>query len=532
MHINSEEFGRVSVGTVPLPDDVHEASATYTYSGRVLVLHRLGFPQEDRYALSVVADDGSGFRTIFEGVIPERPKANGIRHMPFADNKRVLLGDYVLECTPDIDTCTQATLVEVTYPWGLDEDPLTSHRWSEIIVSPDNEHVAWTILRTDMGAAAAWGCLRREDDRYVIGNPVLISSVAPFVADPDHEGHIFPVAARGGEVKQFVCGGTAISAVGSAGGFLPDSVMQSLTTDEVMPITRRRGYDETTMFSPDEQLGLVMTSRASTPTDPEIFGLVPRPFAGIAGRGMSWAIYLYTVAGVRSFRDGNIGPVLIDIERSAVESGYFGLALNEPGGEWVYCSPLSWHPSGRRAMWMETLRGSDRTGVYREMRIRVAHLHDYVPAASVSVRRAPTAIPYGITGKAAEDALRRSDESLRSGPIAGRHSGRVDIECHSGDTLSGRPATTTVSYHNFSDDGRVFYDGTESTTSSFASGTVYRADLVVTGDESGEMRLRATFSAVADGTRLLFDADTDGLPKSHGFARYGSTIKRIEDLVA
>src|SRR6185437_13374794 len=97
------------------------------------------------------AETVSGFTEIFSGPIRRLPTANGIRHMPFADNRRMLLGDYVLECTGSFDTATEAELVPVEYPWNLTSDPLTSHHWSEIIVSPD-DHIAWTILRTDMSA--------------------------------------------------------------------------------------------------------------------------------------------------------------------------------------------------------------------------------------------------------------------------------------------------------------------------------------------------------------------------------------------
>jgi hypothetical protein len=41
-------------------------------------------------------------------------------------------------------------------------------------------------------------------------------------------------------------------------------------------------------------------------------------------------LYMYAVAGVRQFRAGNIGPVLIDIERSRHEEGYQGVLLHDP----------------------------------------------------------------------------------------------------------------------------------------------------------------------------------------------------------
>ncbi|WP_345800123.1 hypothetical protein AAIB33_11635 [Microbacterium sp. AZCO] len=530
MDLDSTDFGRIHVSTVPLPDGIQAPSATYTYAGSVLVLHRTAGPDEDRYALSVVADDGTGFRRIFEGDIPEHARANGIRHMPFADNRRVLLGDYILECSPDIDSCTRAELVPLEYPWDLEHDPLTSHHWSEIIVSPDDEHMAWTILRTDMGAAAAWGRLERRADRYTIEDATLISSASAFEPDPEHEGCVIPTPVRGGEVKQFVRGGTAISAVGSAGGFLPDSVIQSLDGDAFTPVTRAPGYDETTILSPDERLGIVMTSRASVETNPAVLGLLPRPLAGIAGRGASWAAYMYTVSGVRTFRRGNIGPVLIDIARSQAEPHYEGISLADPDGEWVYVSPLSWHPSGTRVMWIETLRGTMRPGAHATLRVRIAHLRDHVPSEPVAVRPAPAQIPYAITGEDAAAVLATPTPASFVGRVAGRHSGCASVELRSGDIATGREGFTRVDYDGFSDDGLTFYDGFEEITSSFAAGTRYRADLAATGEVDGEMRLRVTWSGISAGTRLLFDLGEDGNPRSFGFARAGSRRLDIADL--
>lgn len=531
MRITSEEFGRIDLADVPLPDGVQDVTATYTPSGRVFLLYRTDAADADLYGIATVDDDGTGLTTIFTGRIPQKAKANGIRHMPFADNKRMLLGDYVLECTPDLDTCTSAELVDVEYPWGLEEDPLTSHHWSEIIVSPDDQYISWTILRSDMGAAAAWGRLRRTDDRYVIDDPVLISTTQEVLPDPEHPGYVVPAPSRGGEVKQFVRGGTAISAVGSAGGFLPDSVVQSLDSGDRLGVTHNPGYDETTIFSPDERLGLVMTSRASRHTDLAVLGLLPRPLANVAGGVAAWSAYWYAVTGVRAFRKGNVGPVLIDVERSARDRYYPGVSLHDPAEDWVYVSPMSWHPSGRKVMWIEMLRGTERPGALKTMRVRYATLLDHEPAEPVGVRPAPTTIPYGVTGAAAEEFLRTPSATEASYEVHGRHSGTATVERRAGDVHSGRPAWVSVSYHGFSDDGVAVYDGTESTTSSFVDGTVYTADLRLAGETKGEMQVRMSWEGIVHGGRLHLGPGEDGLPRSRGFARYGDVTLDVADLI-
>src|SRR5690606_19700498 len=89
-------IGRIEVSTIPLPESMKPVSGTYTYSGKVLVTYKTDQDShiKDFYNVAVLNDDGTDFRVIFTGTIPTKPKANGIRFMPFQDNKRVLLGDY------------------------------------------------------------------------------------------------------------------------------------------------------------------------------------------------------------------------------------------------------------------------------------------------------------------------------------------------------------------------------------------------------------------------------------------------------
>jgi hypothetical protein len=524
--IVDDSLGRIRISTVPLPEYVRAPTATYTPGGRVFLLFRVDQDDPDWMRAAIVDDDGSDFTEIFAGPVPQKPTANGIRHMPFADNRRMLLGDYILEATPSFDAADRVELLPVDYPWNLTADPLTSHHWSEIIVSPDGERIAWTILRTDMTAVVALGRLRRDDDRYTIVDPVIISSTDALAPDAHRDGYFSTRTMLGGEVKQFVRGGTAISSVGDGGAPLTDSVIQDLLTDALDPITRTPGYDETTILSPDGRLGIVMTSRASETTNPAFLGLVPRPHATLVTMWLAWVVYQYSVSGVRSFRRGNIGPVLIDVERSQAERDYRGVPLNSVDDSWVYVSPMSWHPGGRHVMWMEMQRGSggDREPV---LRIRNAELAEHTPDEPVPVVPTPATTPSAASGREAEELLGRTADFVPSGRIAGAHSGYLEFDR----STDGQGAWSATSrYVGYSDDGRNNYNGIERSSGSMASGAVYEADLELVGDVGGEMRLRATWSGLGDGTRLLFGPAPDGAPRSHGFARYGDKVLRIEDL--
>lgn len=535
LRLDTEEFGRIQVDTVPLPHDALDTYATYTPSGKIFLLYRRDEdPAElEIFHAAVIDDDGSGYHPVFSGPIPQHPRANGIRAMIFPDNQRVLLGDYVLECEPDIDSAVSTRLVDVRYPWDQERDPRTTHHWSEIIVAPDGEHIAWTILRTTMGAAAAIGRLHRAEDVYTIEDPKLISTIDQFVPDPDHDGCMIPQPSRGGEVKQFVRGGAAISAVGGVDGLLPDSVIQSLEGEALVPVTRGSSYDETTIFSPDETLGLLMTARASTGTDPGVLGLLPRPYLPQTLASIAWMAYAYAVTGVRDHRPGNVGPVLIDIERSRRDPAYRGVPLHDPNQHWVFVSPMSWHPDGRRGAWLETPRGSAQSRRIREIRIRRMHLLDVVPGPPVAPVPVPSEIPYAVDGDRAREALLHPAEEPRSVRVAGRHSGHLEIEREPADLTRGVAGSTLVRYVDYSDDGERTWTGMEKLVSSFAEDTTFEADVQLLGPEPGQMRLRATWASLLgeDSARLRFEQAEDGLPASHGFAQFGEQRREISSLI-
>ncbi|GHU70755.1 hypothetical protein FACS189450_05700 [Spirochaetia bacterium] len=526
-------LGKIEVNTLNLPDFVIPCTATYTSSGTVLLSYKTSTEAEEKdyYNIAVINDDGTNFRNIFSGIIPKQPKSNGIRFMVFQNNKQVLLGDYVLECSPSIDDCTEAKLVPVVYPWEMEKDPRTIAHWSEIIIAPDNEHICWTILRSDV-CPVGLGILEREKDRYVIAKARIISSMKPFEKDEKNPGYFIPQIIRGGEVKQFVRGGTAISLVGAKDTAMTNSVVQDLCSENIDRITNAPGYDETTIFSPDERLGIVMSSRGSPKTDPAIFGLMPRPHP-YAVQGMMMTLYLYAVAGVRTFRQGNIGPVLIDIERSMNEEGYQGVVLNDPEEKWVYCSPMSWHPSGKKAMWPEVLRGSGAPEDSGIMRIRIAELLDYQSRGAIPAQRTPDDIPYGDKQGWNPELI---PEPNVEGRIAAKHSGYIEFKHIKGQGFS---SSVEARYINYSDDGKTFYNGYEKTKSSLSEESVYEADLEMSGVEQGEMKFRAAFSrlspiipggAAIEPPKLLFEKAEDGKPKSYGHASYRGITLKIEDM--
>ncbi|MFK4870913.1 hypothetical protein [Novosphingobium sp. ZW T3_23] len=510
--------GRVEVATLPFAKGEQLASATYTPSGRVLVAYQSSSNGDPRdLVLVTMKDDGSDLRPLFAGRIPDRPKDNGIRYMVFADDRRVFLGDFVLECEAVLETCGRAKLVPVAYPPEVAGGEHIAHRWSEMVIAPDNRHVAWTTLFSNFSAALFTGELRREADGYRIVAPRIVSNLEPFAKDPRHADGVIPLPVRGGEVKQFVHGGTALSLVGAVGRDLPDSVTQDLATGAVRAVTDTPGYTETTIFSPDERLGVTMTTRFSPRTDPAVLGLLPRPYPASLNMGLSMFAYTYAVTGVRTVREGNVGPVLIDIAASQQQDGYLGTNLGTEDG-WVFNSPISWHPGSQKAMWIENRRGS------AEKRIRIVHMPDYRPGPVVKARPTPVNKAGDASNMAIVPRLAEQSKAIEV-KVYGRASGHIDY--------SRAGPLITKTYVAFSDDGINRYDGRESTRIEMGGHSTYEADVRLAGPKPGEMKLKVTFGPLS-GERpsaIVFTPDAEGKPLSAGYAAYDGKRREVSGLL-
>jgi len=503
-----------TVSTVPFDQNLDLRTGTYTPSGSVLVSY-IDRGVEDRrmVKLATMNDDGSNFREFFSGRIPEREKDNGIRYMVFPDNKRIFLGDFVLECATVLEQCSNPILVPVRYPAEVAEGDHVSHRWSEMIVAPDNRHIAWTTLLSNYSAVVLTGDLQKAGSTYVIAKPQIISTLDPFRPDLAHADGVLPMPILGGEVKQFVQGGTALSVVGATRRDIPDSVVQSLLAPQREAITDTPGYTETTIFSPDERLGITMTTRFSEQTDPAILGLVPRPYPDSLNMGLSMLAYTYSVTGVRRARPGNIGPALIDIQASKTQDNYQGYNLSTDKN-WVYRSPMSWHPGGRKAMWQE----GRRTGGTE--RIQIVTLPDYRPGPPVAAKPTPDRIRYGSRDLSVIKDYAEAARDINV-KVYGKHSGHI--------TYRRTPkGVIEKAYFEFSDDGRSVYAGTEKLEANPTGRSTYTAKLQLSGPQSGQMDLKMTFGPLTGDlpAQLIFTPDAAGVPLTRGFAEFNG--RRLE----
>lgn len=502
------EVGRVEITTAPLPPNMNPRSATYTASGRLLV----SFLQNDGadrrlISLATMDDDGRNLRTFFSGRVPDRPKDNGIRYMVFADNQRIFMGDFILECTTSLETCNDPALVPVTYPAEIADGPHVAHRWSEMIIAPDNRHVAWTTLLSDYSALMFTGALERDANGYRIVQTRLLSTLEPFAPDPAHADGVIPQPPRTGEVKQFVHGGAAISLVGAVRRDTADSVIFDLASGNTSPITDSAGYTETTIVSPDGRLGLTMTSRFSSATDLAILGLMPRPYPDSLNMGLNMNAYAYSVTGVRRSREGSIGPALIEIDASSQQPGYTGRNLNTDSN-WVFGSPISWAPDSRRGAWMEARRGETAR------RIQIVRLPDYHAGPAIAAQTTPDQLAYASSDLSVVQSIAQRERTLNA-KVYGRHSGYIQFSR----SASGEIVKV---YSDFSDDGESVYNGSERMLPNPSGNSIYIADIRLTGPHPGRMDVQMTFGPLNSElpSQLIFTPDETGAPRSRGYAEY------------
>lgn len=396
--------------------------------------------------------------------------------MPFDDNKKILTGDYVLECFPDIDNCSNSELLPVIYPPEAVNMETVYFIWSEIIISPD-EHICWSTLSAKYNDVNFIGKLEKNETNYTITNVQIISTLGLVEYEDKAKGILKHSIIRGGEVKQFTNGGEAITLAGAGDSALAKSVFQNLVGEDNYQLTYFPGYEETTIISPDGKLGLVMTTRFSPKTSSAILGYMPRPLAVYTVSNMNRYAYFYGVQEVRKKRTGNIGPALINIEKSKSDPSYMGYDLHEDG--WAFKSPLSWHPNCKKGMFSETLQGGDNN----KHRIRIVKLDNYKPSEIQTGKTTPDNISYAYT---LDDLENFSIEDV-NGYFLGKSNGIM--------ILNRTQVSSQSEYKNYSDDGKTFYNGFEKfeIVGNHQSGKL-TSQVIMSGEEQGIMNLSITMN--------------------------------------
>ncbi len=508
---NEENDLKYNVTTIPLPEDILIDDGHYLFDGNIFICYKRSTTNFTYFG--VISDDGKNFKELYGEEFIVSPLANGIRLIPFRDGKRIYLGDFVFECndtTKTISSCEKGVLIPVNYPKEVVNNNYTYKTWSEMVVAPDNIHVAWTSLNMACGAVDFLGKFKRTENSYEIEESKIISTINFVEPDPTDESILITKIPRGGEIKQFIEGGNALTLVGTQPDEFVKSVYQSLKTEEVYTYSHEPGYDETSILSPDEKLGITMSTRFSPKTNMAIFGLMPRPHCSLVLSKIVESVYTYAVTNVRKTRKGNVGPVLFVKEKSINDPNYHGIDLHDTEEKFVFCSPISWHPSNLKAIWPEVEKGTSNR------RLRKLEISNYTPSAYPKIENTTDNVPYALDMSEMDNI---HFDKKTNGTIKGKKSGEI-IYYNSGFTQIHQ--TVKITYVNYSDDGKKFYNGEEEFIGDRTSKNIYKSNVILSGSESGQNNFTITFNTKSD----LIKEETEG------YATYGGKTIKAEDYEA
>ena len=507
---NNEDI-KTHLSNIPLPEDIIIDDGHYMFDGNIFICYKRSTTNFTYFG--VISDDGKNFKELYGEEFIVSPLANGIRLIPFRDGKRIYLGDFVFECsdtTKNISSCEKGVLIPVNYPEEVVNNTDTYKTWSEMVVAPDNIHVAWTSLNMACGAVNFLGKFKRTENSYEIEESKIISTINFVEPDPTDESILITKIPRGGEIKQFIEGGNALTLVGTQPDEFVKSVYQSLKTEEVYTYSHEPGYDETSILSPDEKLGITMSTRFSPKTNMAIFGLMPRPHCSLVLSKIVESVYTYAVTNVRKTRKGNVGPVLFVKEKSINDPNYHGIDLHDTEEKFVFCSPISWHPSNLKAIWPEVEKGTSNR------RLRKLEISNYTPSAYPKIENTTDNVPYALDMSEMDNI---HYDKKTNGTIKGKKSGEI-IYYNSG--FFSIKQTVKITYVNYSDDGKKFYNGEEEFIGDRTSKNVYKSNVILSGSESGQNNFTITFNTKSD----LIKEETEG------YASYGGKTIKAEDYEA
>ncbi len=507
---NNEDI-KTHLSNIPLPEDIIIDDGHYMFDGNIFICYKRSTTNFTYFG--VISDDGKNFKELYGEEFIVSPLANGIRLIPFRDGKRIYLGDFVFECndtTKTISSCEKGVLIRVNYPKEVVNNNYTYKTWSEMVVAPDNIHVAWTSLNMACGAVDFLGKFKRTENSYEIEESKIISTINFVEPDPTDESILITKIPRGGEIKQFIEGGNALTLVGTQPDEFVKSVYQSLKTEEVYTYSHEPGYDETSILSPDEKLGITMSTRFSPKTNMAIFGLMPRPHCSLVLSKIVESVYTYAVTNVRKTRKGNVGPVLFVKEKSINDPNYHGIDLHDTEEKFVFCSPISWHPSNLKAIWPEVEKGTSNR------RLRKLEISNYTPSAYPKIENTTDNVPYALDMSEMDNI---HFDKKTNGTIKGKKSGEI-IYYNSGFTQTHQ--TVKITYVNYSDDGKKFYNGEEEFIGDRTSKNIYKSNVILSGSESGQNNFTITFNTKSD----LIKEETEG------YATYGGKTIKAEDYEA
>ncbi|MEE1928870.1 hypothetical protein V1J52_11890 [Streptomyces sp. TRM 70351] len=478
-------FYAVQRDAVAVPDGVMPWGPTWFPDGRHILF------QDYNGGREWIADrDGSNVRCLTCSM-PDHPGIIGGFAYVFPGDDRMFLanelGDrvQVLECAPSLLDCRSHQWLPVDLTADVTPGQTNLGRRTYHL-APDGVHLGYSITRPD-GLVMIVGALVRGPSGYRLSEPRVINPPGPTdPTDTDPDGW-----ANGGslqELKSFADGGRSVIVLAAQPGGIPQQQKIDLRTGRVTRLTGYPDWNEDGALSPDNNS--LLTASWRTQNRMTALGLMPlpRPFINLSQA----IVAIYYVSSRPGFAC-DLSPWLLPA-RGDRNGRLVGQPLNPYGGGTdIPANNLSgqqvWSPDSTRVL----LQG-------RSLIPPAADANSYVlqkgtaPSklliarisrpATEPVPTVTTAVgPWAPTPQAY-----RSSYDMPGKHVVNGHSSGTAVISIGGDITGG---TFSVRYHDYSDDGVYFLNGTQSVTGSVTTAVAIDDDLTATdarGDKAGHLK--------------------------------------------
>ena len=414
---------------------------------------------------------------------------------PFSDGKRILTGGSVLDCSPypiDSPQCTPGKLH--SYPiagggGGMKLDPDQVHvGWNAVVIGPGgyNEYAFFGRLQFDQMPSPHYDVV----DVSLLYNPKT-TGTGNIKVNPKNPGQLVfnpqVPGAEVGEFKGFDGNGTSVIGVGDVASGNLDHFATSLSTGRSMRLDADSAYSDPDTSSADGKWTLEMDVRyrnrflfmAGLPGVPPILDQ-----AGLTGM-----IAGYNIGSRRLFqpyltKDSLVGNGNYQGQQiNACTTGPCSTLGTGPDSTansplWGSMSDSAWAPNGTKVVYWQAYAAPGTCGPPYDMvscpqpstepggrssRIMLAVLTSRKPQRNPVVKPVSNKVPWGIPYPAGSTAPTRSLLPTGTYTLRGLR-GSATVMVADNPSNPSLLSSISVSYSNYSQDGRNFINGTQSTT--------------------------------------------------------------------
>jgi lysophospholipase L1-like esterase len=493
-------FEPIALQRIDFPSSVKQVSdPAFTEDGKhVLFWNELH--------LWIVGTDGKGLKCLSCGLANE-PKASYSegqgQETPFPDGKRIFIAVYgtpaVLECAPSVVDCANRKIMPIDLsgarpgsngqsaftspPGGADLTPAVDVGGAASPkLSPDGNYIAFSDIRSDAVELMILARLTRTATGYVTSDPRVLNPQGP--SSPfDTNLDAWSRSTALFEFKSFAAGGASATYVQAGGDSNIDIWKVNLQTGQRTRLTANPDWDEDNAPSLDGQSLLDNSNRTMHRTD-MVLGLLPyRSF--FTAPGVAGAAFYYVGSAQR--RECQLVPWLLPAKGDD-NARLLGQPIQPyTGGPIHPANDINgfpqWSPDSTEIALATQDSRTDLSAPY----LMIARLTSRKPTTPRIVSSAPGSWAPSPTdyhgGLPADTSV--TVHGLASGTATLTSAGAAGI-------LGG---SWSVTYNNYSDDGRDFINGTARTDMpNVLTGPIHeQTHIVMTGADTGRSDIDITW---------------------------------------